>query len=54
MAPGKPTRKQSYDAVTGEGDDIVIRIMEALTDERVLNILKKALYRSIHNHSARK
>ena len=30
--------------VTGEGDDIVIRIMEALTDERVLNILKKALY----------
>ena len=44
MTPGKPTRKQSYDAVTGEGDDIVIRIMEALTDERILNILKKGLY----------
>ena len=44
MAPGKHTRKKSYDAVTGEGDDIVIRIMEALTDERIRNILKKALY----------
>ena len=44
MPPGKTTRKQSYDDVSGEGDDIVIRIMEALTDERILNILKKALY----------
>ena len=47
MAPGRPTCKQSYDVVTGgegEGDETVIRIMEALTDERILNILKKALY----------
>ena len=28
----------------GDGDDIVIRIMEALTDERILRLLRKALY----------
>ena len=28
----------------GDGDDIVIRVMEAVADERVIKLLQKALY----------
>ena len=41
---GKTTRKQSFDAGMEEGDDIVLNIIEALTNEHVLSALKKALY----------
>ena len=41
---GKTTRKQSFDAGMEEGDDIVLKIIEALTNEHVLSALKKALY----------
>ena len=28
----------------GDGDDIVLRVMEAVADERVIKLLQKALY----------
>ena len=42
-APNKP-RKKSADGDAGHGDDIVIRVMEAVADERVILLLQKALY----------
>ena len=35
MAPSKPHRKKSVDGDMGEGDDIVLRVTEAVADERV-------------------
>ena len=43
MAPNKP-RKKSADGDAGDGDDIVIRVMEAVADERLILLLQKALY----------
>ena len=37
-------RKKSTDDDAGEGEDIILTVMEALTDERVLKLLRKALY----------
>ena len=43
MAPNKP-RKKNADGDAGDGDNIVIRVMEAVADERVILLLQKALY----------
>ena len=48
MAPNKPKkgqRTQSWEVDMGEAEKgIVLRLMEALTDDRILSLLKKALY----------
>ena len=44
MAPNKLHRKKSADGAMGERDDIVLRVMEAVADERVIQLLQKALY----------
>ena len=43
-APNKPHRKKSAEGDMGEGDDIVLRVMEAVADERVIQLLQKAPY----------
>ena len=43
MGPNKP-RKKRADGDAGDGDDIVIRVMEAVADERVILLLQNALY----------
>ena len=49
MAPNKPDRgqrKKSADDDIGEAEDgTILHVMEALTDDRVLKLLTKALYR---------
>ena len=37
-------RTRSADGDMGDDDDIVIRVMEAVADERVIKLLQKALY----------
>ena len=37
-------RTRSADGDIGDGDDIVIRVMEAVADERVIKLLQTALY----------
>ena len=46
MAPNKRHRKKNAEGDMGEGDDIVLLVMEVVTDERGIQLLQKALYRS--------